>query len=124
MQPGKFDLTLYRGDTAKMRFVLWQDTAHTIPYDISTATAKSEIRDKSAGTTVVEMDCTVTAPNIIDVVLDAASSATVLTKGVWDLQLTWPDNTVRTVVAGGVTTTADVTDSVAAIPAARLARSA
>jgi hypothetical protein len=33
---------------------------------------------------------------------------------VWDLQLTFPNGDVRTVVAGTVTTTGDVTDSVAA----------
>lgn len=114
MQPGRYDLSLYRGDTAALRFVLWEDTGHTVPYDISTATAASEIRDKSGGAVITALTCTVTAPNIIDVVLDAAASPSVVAKGVWDLQLTWPDGTVRTVIAGNVTTTADVTDSVAA----------
>jgi hypothetical protein len=34
-------------------------------------------------------------------------------KAVWDLQLTFPDSSVKTVVAGVVTITPDVTDSLA-----------
>jgi hypothetical protein len=58
------------------------------------------------------MTCVVTMPNIIDVTLAAATSqAIAIQRGYWDLQLTYPDGTVHTIVAGGVTITGDITDS-------------
>jgi poly-gamma-glutamate capsule biosynthesis protein CapA/YwtB (metallophosphatase superfamily) len=114
MLPGTYNLELYRGDTYTWRFILWDDLAMTDPTDLTDAEAEAEIRNKTAGTTIVALTCAVTAPNIIDVTLDADLWATIPTKGVWDLQVTWVDGTVHTVVRGAVTTIGDVVDSVAA----------
>jgi hypothetical protein len=114
MPPGKYDLSLYRGDTGEWRFVLWEDPEMTIPVDLTGVMAKSEIRDKSGGTLIVDLGCTVIPPNSVDVVLAAADSLECPSKGVWDLQLTYADSSVHTVIGGDVTTTADVTDSVPA----------
>jgi hypothetical protein len=115
--PGKYDLTLYRGDSGAWRFVLWDDAAHTDPFDLTGATVKSEIRDKPGGVVIADLDCAVTLPNIVAVTLPAADSASIPVRGVWDLQVTFADATVRTMVAGAVTSTADVTDSIAAVAA-------
>lgn len=120
MAPGKYNLALYRGDTGRWRFTFWEDTAHTVPFDLTGAVVKSEIRDKSGGTKIVELDCVVSLPNIIDAELTAGDSALTPAAGVWDLQLTWPDGTVRTMVGGTVAVTGDVTDSVTPVAAARL----
>jgi hypothetical protein len=112
--PGVFDLVLYRGDTYAWQFRIWSDAAQTVPVDLTGAVAKSEIRDKPAGTVILDLEAVITLPNSIELSLDAADWTTLPAAGVWDLQLTFPDGTVRTPVGGKVTTYPDVTDSVAA----------
>jgi hypothetical protein len=111
MTPGKYNLDLYRGDSYAARFVLWQDDASTIPVDLTGATVAAEIRDKSAGLKIVELDVTVTVPNIVDVYMTPDMYTDCPAKGVWDLQVTFADGQVHTPIAGAVTITPDVTDS-------------
>jgi hypothetical protein len=111
MTPGSLPLALYRGDSSSWRFVLWADTAKTIPADLAGVVAKAEIRDKPAGSNLTMLTCSIEMPNAILVTLDATTSARLPAKGVWDLQLTYPEGAVATVLAGAVTVTADVTDS-------------
>jgi len=110
MMPGSYPLKIYHGDSYKWQFKLWLDAAKTQPADLSQATAKSEIRDKSGGLKIFELGCAITQPNIIDVVLDADKSETLPIANLkWDLQLTYQDGQVNTIVAGPVTVTADIT---------------
>ena len=113
MQPGIYQLDIYRGDSAHWRFVFWD--AGNNPIDLSTAAAKSQIRNQPGGAAIVDLTCNVTYPNIVDVTLTAAESANLgtlgITKGAWDLQLTFTSGDILTPVAGPVTVTPDVTDS-------------
>src|SRR4051812_50157975 len=102
MTPGSLPLALYRGDSGSWRFVLWADTAKTIPADLAGVIAKAEIRDKVAGSNITALPCTVEMPNAILMTLSATASAKLPVKGVWDLQLTYPEGQVSTVLAGGV----------------------
>ena len=113
MTPGAFPLVLYRGDSYRWSFLLWTDTAKTQPTDLTGVVAKAQIRDKPAGGTVVNLTCNVTLPNTVNVALPATDSASLPLIGVWDLQLTYPNADVATVLAGPVTVTPDVTDSAA-----------
>ena len=112
MTPGKYDLALYRGDTYSWRFQLWEDDARTDPVDLTGVVAESEIRDKSGGAVIMTLECVVTLPNIIDVELAADLWTGAPPAGAWDLQLTYATGEVRTVVAGKVVITPDITDSV------------
>jgi hypothetical protein len=114
MTPGDFPLTLYRGDSYRWSFLLWTDTAKTQPADLTGVMPKAEVRDKPGGAKVVALDCAVVVPNTVTMSLDAASSALLPLAGVWDLQLTYPNGDVATVLAGVVLVTPDVTDSAAA----------
>jgi hypothetical protein len=119
--PGTYALTLYRGDSYSWRFRLWNDPEKTDPADLTDVTAKAEIRDKPGGLTIMELACSVELPNIVHVDLTADLWLDwVLAKAVWDLQLTWGTGEVVTVVAGGVTVTADVTDSTSVALQARM----
>ena len=109
--PAQHALDIYRGDTGHWSFTLWLDDAHTQPYDLSGATAAAEVRAKANGPVLASLVCTISLPNSVAVDLPAATSGGLSGKAVWDLQLTWPDGRVRTVVAGAVTVTEDVTDS-------------
>jgi hypothetical protein len=106
--PSDFPLSIYRGDSHRWQFRLWSDAAKTSPVDLATATVKSEIRNSA--TLLTALECTVTPPNVIDVVLPAAASGQLPSFPVrWDLQLTWPSGEVQTPIAGSVTVQADVT---------------
>jgi hypothetical protein len=121
MTPGVYPLALYRGDSYHWQFTLWQDTARTQPVDLTGVTVKSQIRDKPAGSLLLTMTLTVTLPNIIAMDLLASDCASLPPSGGnWDLQLTYPNGDVGTILMGPVRITVDVTDS--AIPLTRPAR--
>jgi hypothetical protein len=81
------------------------------PVDLTGAQAKAQIRERPGGKQITDLACTITLPNIIDLVLAAEDSHDLPAKGAWDLQLTYPSGDVRTPLAGPVTVTTDVTDS-------------
>ena len=109
--PAQHPLDVYRGDTGHWRFTLYTDAAMTDPLDLTGASAEAEVRAKTKDPVLATLTCTITLPNIVDVDLPAAVSGALTGKGVWDLQLTWLSGIVRTVVAGPVNITEDVTDS-------------
>jgi hypothetical protein len=108
MTPAQLPFNLYRGDTYRWTVKVWTDDAKTAPADLSTATARAQIRDQS-GANAIAMGCVITLPNIIDVSLDAASSRKLAAQGRWDLELTYVSGVVATILAGRVTVTPDVT---------------
>lgn len=110
-QPAKYDLKLYRGDSYEWRFQLWENLARTAPADLAGATVLAEFRDRPNGAVVVEFACTITEPNLIDVVMDKEQWADAPKSGSWDLEVTFADGRRRTVVNGKVAVTADVTGS-------------
>lgn len=110
--PATYALSLYRGDTCRVRFVLWEDEAKTQPVDLTGVTAAAEIRPAPRAQAVVTFACAIDG-NAIDCVLSAAQTATAPTAAYWDLQLTYPSGDVQTIVAGGVSTRGDITGSAA-----------
>lgn len=115
MQPANLSLDIYRGDTMRLRIKLLDQAQK--PIDLTGVVAKSEIRDRPAGTQITPLSCTITLPNVIDLVLAAAASHKLPSKGVWDLQLTYASGDVVTPLAGPVSITPDVTDSTLTPPA-------
>jgi hypothetical protein len=117
MAPQQLALSIYRGDSYKWSFTLFTDAAHTLPLDLTGATAKAEVRLKSGDPVLLTLACTITVPNKVDVSLTAADSkAITFTAAQWDLQITWTaSGTVKTVVAGSVKIDADITDSSAGL---------
>ena len=113
--PGAYPLALYRGDSYSWQFKLWRDSGHTQPVDLTGATAKAEVRYTPGGTDILALVCAVTTPNIIDMHLPAAAWTAwpfqQSGKPLWDLQVTYPSGDVITYLAGPVTLTADITDS-------------
>lgn len=109
MQPANLPLEIYRGDTMRLRVKLFDQQQN--PIDLTGVTPKAEIRDRPAGTQITSLLCTVTLPNEIELFLTSAQSQKLPQNGVWDLQLTYSTDDVRTPLAGSVSITPDVTDS-------------
>lgn len=108
MAPGYYGLKIYRGDTTRWRFVLWQDDAKTIAVDLASVMVSAQLRDRPDGAVCATLACTVSLPNTIDAVLSAANSAKVV-NGVWDLQLVYSSGDVVTALSGTVLATPDIT---------------
>jgi hypothetical protein len=104
--PGTLPLRLYRGDSYAWQVRLWSDDAYTVPVDLAGAMAAASI---AATDGVMDIVCTVTLPNVIDLNLAASEWNGVTNPTRWDLQLTWDDGRVYTLLAGGVTVQDDVT---------------
>lgn len=116
MRPATYNLDLYRGDTYSWVFRLWTDNSHTTPIDLTDVTAKAEIRSKSGATPIATLTCTITLPNEIAVKLPVAVwTDLTYSQGRWDLQLTYLNGDIVTIVAGDVVITPDITDSTAVV---------
>jgi len=109
MMPGHYDLTLYRGDTRRIAFLLWEDEGKTTPVDTTGATAAAQIRGAPGGPVLVNMECTIPIQGRVEVAVPASQSANLTPRGVWDLQLTMSGGDIMTVVAGRVCVVLDVT---------------
>jgi hypothetical protein len=104
--PGTLPMRLYRGDTYAWQVRVWGDEAHTQPVDLAGATATARLAGHASA---LDLACSITAPNLIDMDLLAADWEGVADLRSWDLQLEWADGTVRTLLAGPVTVQGDVT---------------
>lgn len=104
--PGTLPLRLYRGDSYAWQVRVWVDEAHTSPMDLAGAVAAAQIGGTGG---VIVIDCTITLPNIVDLELAATSWNGTLALDRWDLQLTWDDGRVYTLLAGPVTVSDDIT---------------
>lgn len=120
MQPAFQCLEIYRGDTRRLRIRLWDQNGAAL--DLTGVVAKSEIRDRPAGTRIVAFSCVITLPNIIDLTLAAADSKALPPHGVWDLQLTYASGDVKTPIGGPVQVDPDVTDSSLAVSTSSMVR--
>jgi hypothetical protein len=108
--PASKPLDLYRGDTFPFAARLWSDAGMTVPVDLTDVTARAQLRGDTLDCLILEMACVVELPNIVHMTIEAASwPADVPSSARWDLELTDAGGSVRTVLAGPVRITADVT---------------
>lgn len=112
--PALYPLDLYRGDTFRVKFKLWKNKEKTDPVDLTGVSVAAQIRASATSSAILqELSCVVTDPNIIEVSMTPEESGRLPASGVWDLQLTYPDTDIQTILAGPVKVTADVTRSAA-----------
>jgi hypothetical protein len=105
-------LAIYQGDTYAWDFWLWEDSDATIPVDLTGVEAKAEIRLRSAAPILVNLPVKVTLPNEITATLSRDDSLKLAQSNArWDMQLTLPDKSVTTIMAGPVTVTRAITES-------------
>jgi hypothetical protein len=111
VDPGPYDLNLYRGDTYRWRYKLWEDESKTTPVDLTGAAVAAEFRDKTGGSKVMVMGVIVTLPNTVDVEITKPMWDGAPNGGLWDLEAEWSPEDVRTFVGGRVSVTGDATNS-------------
>lgn len=110
-EPARHDLRLYRGDTFVLPVRLWEDAVGGTAVDLTGAVARAEIRDVPSGGLLATFVANVTLPNAIDLTLLASSWDTfpARSSAVWDLEVTYPGDDVRTYLAGTVSIAGDAT---------------
>jgi hypothetical protein len=112
--PGVFALNLYRGDTARYAFTLYDDVQQTQPSDLTHVAPRMQVRDRPGGQFMAEFRCNVdkTKTNQINAVLRGFDSRLLPMSAAWDLQLIYPSGECRTVLRGPVSIMPDVTPGV------------
>lgn len=110
MNPGEYNLELYRGNSYAWQFRLWEDANKTVPFDLAGGKVSAQIRNQPGGTKVVDMIITVTEPNIVDMEMRPSMYYNCPLEGGWDIQVIRDDGQVLTPLAGTVTVTPDYTD--------------
>ena len=110
--PAAYNLDLYRGDSATYNFVFWDDAEHTLPSDLTGVTARAQVRDMFNGTLLIETHCAIVLPNTVQMDIERTDWQYFprRDRGVWDLQLMYPDTTVSTMLRGNVAFISDVTE--------------
>lgn len=113
--PTKVNIAHYRGDTLVIQLTLWGDAAHTIPADLSTATARAQVRaEQDSGTVAATFDCLI-AGQTVTATLPPAQARLLPALGYWDIEIDYfsDDTVVTTVAAGALSAGPDVTRAVA-----------
>jgi hypothetical protein len=109
MWPAVHNLCPYRGDTLRMQLNCFYDDVYSTPADLTGVVATSQVRNKPNGDIIVSFECTITQPNMVDLLLTSEASNSLPKRGAWDCQLAYPDGDVVTVIRGSVNVKADIT---------------
>jgi hypothetical protein len=110
MAVGKANLAIYEGDDFSDTITVVNPDG-TTP-DLTGCEAQAQIRLGPADQNpivVVEIGITIMPPNQILLAIPNATTALMSGRYQWDLQVTATDGTIRTVVAGAVVVTPDIT---------------
>lgn len=115
--PATFDISIYQGDSYDLFFRVKARNAlgDMVYQDLTGATGKAQVRaDKTTATVAAEFTCTLsnqstTPGGMLLHLAPAATTGLTITAGVWDCQITYSNGDVKTVLAGNVTVTKEVT---------------
>lgn len=116
MQPGEYNLTVYRGDKYYGPVIpLFSLTPWGGPSNptASPATMKAEVKPQPNSSTVIaEFNPVVVDENAMTIrlTMDGVDTDKITRKAVWDLQVTTPDDGPWTLLAGKVKPLGQVTD--------------
>jgi hypothetical protein len=109
--PSAYDLNVYAGDSGEWQFTFWEDPYRTVPVDLTGATWKAEVREKHGSVVVTTLTVSITDPNILTLTLSPTSSKLLVGTLSYDVEGTWPNDRVTTLLAGRVLVTPDITNS-------------
>jgi len=99
-------VTHWKGDSAVIKVLVWQDDAHTVPADLSTATITAMLKETNLDVTpVATFDVTVGPDPANEVTLyisPEVSRDLPMSKMVWDMQIDWfSDGVIITTAVDG-----------------------
>ena len=105
--PAPVDLDLYAGDDFILTLVV--STSSGQPANLEGETARSQIRERATSPDVeAEFDCSI-ENNVIIMHLISEDSQELVPSSVWDVEVEYSTGHIRTMAAGNITVTPDVT---------------
>lgn len=109
--PSEKNISLYQGDTFELLFRLKSGTSYV---DLTGATPTAQIRASAdAASPIISFTAALTdqtaTPGGVMLTLSAAQTSGLTANGVWDVQLAYPDGSVKTYLKGTVTVVKEVT---------------
>lgn len=121
LRPAPHNLYFYRGDSVTLAFRLGEGDTSTPPvmvaaYDLTGVVLAAQIRaSEDSSTILAEFTVTIgdqtdlAVRGVVGLALTTEQTMTLPTAARWDLQATWPGESVRTYLAGKVSTKKDTT---------------
>lgn len=108
--PAQRNISIYKGDSFAFQFTL-KDPVSEEPVDLTGTTVKAQIRATEDSATVMAEFVTSHDDDggTVTISLTPVLTTALTTSGVWDVQLTFPDTTVRTYLRGTATLVKEVT---------------
>lgn len=109
--PPNESFTHYRGDTFTALVHVWDDTAHTIPSDLTGAAVAAQIRVSTSATAVITTFDVTKSGNTITLRLPPAKVEKLPQRSVYDVEVDWQADrvNVQTILRGSFTVDPDVT---------------
>lgn len=107
-RPHRVDLDLYAGDDTSIRITV--NNTDGTPADLTDTTATAQIRaTHTAVNPVADFTTLVDPAGVVYLSLDAATTAALPARAVWDCQIQAPLGQTTTIAAGNVRTAQEVT---------------
>jgi hypothetical protein len=108
--PDTANLDLYEGDDYTATVLVTDASGNAVDLTGYTISAQVRVGPADANPTVaVEITCTFTAPNQIMLTIPHSTTKTLSGRYMWDLQVKSSTGIITTILAGGVTVTAEIT---------------
>lgn len=113
--PAQQNISIYKGDSFSFSFTLFQRDENgdptTDPVDLTDAEAKAQIRStEDSGAVMAEFDVEHDDEGgTVTLSLGPVATTALVSNGVWDVQLTYPDGTVKTYLHGNMSLVKEVT---------------
>lgn len=117
MQPANIDLTIYKGSTF-IKAIQWKTGNPALPVNLQDCTLRMQMRKTATDSVVLDSLTTENgklriasaAEGKIEIIIAAnVSTAYTFDRGVYDLEVVFPDTSVYRIIEGAVTTVPEVT---------------
>jgi hypothetical protein len=105
--PGRYDILIYRGDACNLTLTLVDGAG--VPLDTTTTTYVAQWRTTPDAVAKEDFVTVVLEPGVIRLTLSGTQTTRMASDGYWDLEQRVPLADPRTLLAGSVTITPDVT---------------
>jgi hypothetical protein len=111
IQPDCINVTFTRGDTLTIVLNVWDNTAQTIPSNLTGATVTAQVRTTPDSTTVEATFAVTKSGNQVTLRLTPGQTRVLSPSCAWDCQVDWisDGSDVRTIVQGDLSVLQDVT---------------
>ena len=111
IQPDCINVTFTRGDTLTIVLNVWENTAQTIPANLSGATVTAQVRQTPDAATAEATFAVTKVSNQVTLRLTPAQTRVVSSACSWDCQVDWASDgsDIRTIVQGDLAVIQDVT---------------